>query len=1023
MRLLSPPHYIGTVGVIRDITERKQVQRTLEDERAFLQTLISSLPVPVYYKDLQGVFKLVNDNFLRLLGKQHAQVIGRSLFDFLPDGSAGAIHFREQLFLNSEQEREVLEGEYIFDNAANKRTMVLSMAKFYTASGELAGVIGAMIDISERIFAEQEMDKARQTAEAMARRAEEASRTKSAFLANMSHEIRTPMNAIIGLTNLVLDSELSSKQQAHLRRVNSAANILLGLINDVLDYSKIEAGRLELESTEVDLLQIIEEVSELVEQEAMHKQLELLLDIDMDIPTPLYGDPLRLRQILINLLNNAIKFTQTGAVELIAECLRSGEPSIELRITVRDSGIGMSPQQLSGLFHAFSQADSSTTRRFGGTGLGLTISRRLVEAMGGALTVVSQEGVGTSFSFTITLARVTGSATPLRPLSELQGTKILVVDQPSAGRELLLKMLRQLRFEVSIAEMDADLLGEAQKLHPAVVLMGRPLPADQGLSLAHALSAIGAKVVLVADNSQVLDPLAPFDRAFAAVVAKPIYPSRLWNTIASALGFVSNPNLSSHLAPYQPPQFGPLRVLVCEDNEFNQILITELLQQRGLLVTMAQHGAEGVALLQQSLAAGEPYNMVLMDVQMPVMDGYEATQQIRSLPELAHLPVVAMTANAMQEDRDRCLVAGMDAHISKPIDLVAMDRVLSRFLLPPDPPTDPQPDPPIPQRSRHLPARLLLISDDPDMVAALVMQLQRLDSQVDVMASGRDWGQLPLPARPDMVVIAPPCGSRVSAALITRLRALPLLSQQPYLELVDEVAAEQQALADGLDGVLLSPSTTTDLVATLEYWMDSRLSTRPTITCPIEVLDVAGGLKRLGGNEGLYHELVTRFVSRISGDLQQLQQLLAAGEWALLQASAHSAAGVAANISATTLFLDLNRLQSSALAEQPEEAAAVLAAIQQDIQRLVEAIEYQHQWQAEEQQDHNLQQVRQQLQLLVEYLQSGNIRATELVHTVVGELSLGPCSGLARDLVALVDQFDFPAATHICAEIRRALDA
>jgi signal transduction histidine kinase/CheY-like chemotaxis protein len=549
----------------------------------------------------------------------------------------------------------------------------------FDESGRPLRMLGAMLDITARKRGEIELEQAR-------RDAEEANRAKSDFLANMSHEIRTPLNVIIGMMHLVLKTDLTEHQRNYLAKIRRSAESLLGIINDILDFSKIEARKLTLEQVEFHLPDLLADFANVVGLKAEEKGLELLLDIPPDLPRLLVGDPLRLGQVLTNLGYNAVKFTEHGEIVVKVRVEERQEHRVTLHVIVRDTGIGISPETQKHLFQHFSQADSSTSRHYGGTGLGLAISKNLVEMMGGRIWVESQEGLGSAFQFTVSApVREEAEAEPPRLAPDLEGMAVLVVDDNDSAREILCNMLTALKFRPTAAASGAEALAlaadAADRGAPfGLVLMDWMMPGMNGLDCAQRLRerSPAMKVVMVTAR----DPRdMPGDSTVNEVLTKPVTPSTLLDTILLVHGCQAPPQSHRALRKEETraviDKLKGAHVLLVEDNELNEELAIDLLAGAAITARVAHNGREALDWLER-----ESFDGVLMDVQMPVMDGYAATRAIRRTPRWRGLPVIAMTANVMAGDREKALAAGMNDQIGKPLDINQMFMTMARWITP-----------------------------------------------------------------------------------------------------------------------------------------------------------------------------------------------------------------------------------------------------------------------------------------------------------------------------------------------------
>jgi signal transduction histidine kinase/CheY-like chemotaxis protein/HPt (histidine-containing phosphotransfer) domain-containing protein len=521
--------------------------------------------------------------------------------------------------------------------------------------------------------------------EAARDRAMEVSRLKSDFLATMSHEIRTPMNGVIGMIGVLLDTELSHEQRAYAETVRSSGEALLAIISDILDFSKIEAGKLDLEIIDFDLRIIVEEVADLLAEQAQAKGLELMTLVDPDVPTALRGDPGRIRQILTNLVGNAVKFTEAGEVVVRAVVAQDTGEGVLVRVEVVDTGIGISPRSRAMLFEPFSQADSSTTRIHGGSGLGLAICRQLVELMGGEIGVASEQGRGSTFTFTLRLTRQNESPPPAPARVRPAGLHVLIVDDNATNRQILEHQVTSWGMRTTIVDgpraalevlRDGTRRGEVCD----VALLDMDMPGMDGLELARVIrdDPALAPIPLVLLTSPAAPGSSSAARAagFSAYLTKPVRQSQLFDAIATVFGantvapeFVTQHTISETRALPRP------RLLVAEDNTVNQKVMSAMLARLGYRADVAANGVEAL-----DAVARIRYGAVLMDCQMPEMDGYAATAEIRRREQgSSHLPIIALTAGAMAGDRERCLASGMDDYISKPVELEHLAAVLGRW--------------------------------------------------------------------------------------------------------------------------------------------------------------------------------------------------------------------------------------------------------------------------------------------------------------------------------------------------------
>jgi two-component system, sensor histidine kinase and response regulator len=667
-----------------------------------------------YGIDAEGGITFVNPVALKILGYgSEEELLGKNHHELLhhtrPDGSpfpAEECPMKESLTMG----RLVTMEDDLFWRADNTSFPVDVKSNPILEDEEVTGAVITFMDITERKAAtealQNQLEKLAKARRAMLnmmkdldeekQKAEGATKAKSDFLANMSHEIRTPMNAIIGFGHLALKTDLDPKQHDYLVKIHSSAQALLGIINDILDFSKIEAGKMDMEIIDFSLDQALDNVANLVGVKSQEKGLELLLKVDPDLPNDLRGDPLRLGQVLVNLSNNAVKFTEEGEIVISAKLMEMEEgqaPSdhIKVRFGVRDTGIGLTEEQRGKLFQAFSQADASTTRKYGGTGLGLTISKRLTEMMGGEIWVESEPGVGSEFIFTAVLG--VGEAQQkktFQPDPDLKGIKVLVVDDNDTSREILEGMLSSMSFEVTLAASGQEGLAELEKADPDhpfdLVFMDWKMPGMDGLTASEKIKnhpdlTQKPKVIMVTAYGRE-EIMNQADRVgLDGFLIKPVNPSILFDAIMAAFGKESASAGRHRRGPGAEPEGAThirgAKVLLVEDNEINQQVAQEILGGAGLTVTVVGDGKQAVDAVQ-----ADNYHAVLMDVQMPVMDGYAATREIRKDKGFDDLPIIAMTASAMAGDREKALDVGMNDHVAKPIDVDQLFSCLANWIKP-----------------------------------------------------------------------------------------------------------------------------------------------------------------------------------------------------------------------------------------------------------------------------------------------------------------------------------------------------
>jgi two-component system, sensor histidine kinase and response regulator len=657
-----------------------------ESELASLRAVIDNLPDLIYVKDTESRFLLANPaqrKFVSGDASTSAELIGKTDFDFFPHSSADAFFNDEQGIIRT-GESVVSQAEKMTDFEGNEVWILTTKVPFREKNGTIGGIIGIGRNVTAQKQFEGEMIKSRIQAET-------ASRTKSEFLANMSHEIRTPLNGVIGMTDLALDTELTEEQREYLETARLSAGTLLNVINDILDFSKIEAGKIDIEMVDFDLRECVESTLKTLVQPAEKKGLELLCDISPEVPPIVCGDSTRLSQMILNLVGNAIKFTNGGQVAVKVEVEAQQDRNTILHFTVSDTGIGIPEEKQKSIFDSFTQADASTTRQFGGTGLGLTITTRLADMMGGRVWLESQVGRGSDFHFTVCVGEGNAPVPEVQldlPYELLLKTRVLIVDDNPTNRLILERMLARWEMRPDCVESGEaalrELMAASQSSDPYhLILADKQMPTMDGFALIEQVrgqSELAAStVIMMSSGAHRGDMDRCKDLGLAAYLTKPVRQNELRDAIARSLDRRRTLDPSDFSAAQLGRRIADrevkLHVLVAEDNSVNQRLATRLLEKRGHRVTVASNGQEAIAFLEHNI-----YDLVLMDVQMPVMDGLEATRMIRKNEQSTgmHQRIVALTAHAIKGDQERCQEAGMDGYLAKPIRPEELDAVLQR---------------------------------------------------------------------------------------------------------------------------------------------------------------------------------------------------------------------------------------------------------------------------------------------------------------------------------------------------------
>ncbi|MEG3637794.1 transporter substrate-binding domain-containing protein [Magnetococcus sp. PR-3] len=993
----------------REIEERKRV----EEELSKLHRAVEQTPVSVVITDLDGRIEYVNPTFCKSSGYDASEVVGRTN-RLIKSGHTSEEEYTQlwaQITAGGEWTGEFLNrtknGELIWER--------VSISPVRSPDGVITHYLGIKEDISQMKRDQETLARAKESAD-------RANRAKSSFLANMSHEIRTPMNAIVGMCHLAQRIAVEPQLRDYLGNIQVAADTLLGIINDILDISKIEAGKLNLEEIPFQLEEVINRMMRLQGLKAQEKRLELIVNLEPDVPGTLMGDPLRLNQVLTNLVNNAIKFTEQGEVVLTVELAAKRGDDITLAFEVRDTGIGMDHAQMESLFAPFQQADDSITRRYGGTGLGLSICRNLVQMMGGELTVESVEGQGCRFHFSLDshICHTDITHTPERQPMPL-GLRVLVVDDNAESRRVLHSMLASFGYDVDLAESG---ISGVQMAHDALaqnkpydlVLMDWQMPQMDGIEAGQKIldlqqpdtQAMPVMIMVTAyGNEEARD--AARGCGFKGYLEKPITPSTLYDTILTGL-FMPNsadaPMVEEASWQRAAPDLSGHRVLVVEDNAINQALAQEMLALAQLQVITANHGQHALEVLAQ-----EQVDLIFMDIQMPVMDGFSATRAIRENPNWSKIPIIAMTAHALEEDRQKCLDGGMNDHLGKPIDPELLYAKAAHWLgylggvVPSLPPGHTS------RRSALSGKRVLMAVSDVAVMEPIEDLLQQSGVQVEQAYATRydlnSW-------QPDLVM--------VDRAGYESPQVRHIFSLYPHcftilVEHEDSAGASRPSWANDW---VIAPVESITLMATLQYGIQGATDAteQEGIALPAgdEHICIQWALAQGAGNRALLNRLMGAFVADHGKDVEQLGLLVAKKQWVQMARLSHALAGVAGGIGAMKLHALAKRLELHGEKKRDVAATRVFNLLIEEMEAVMNRLQplsevkppLQASAQTEILDDAALQV---QLRALQQLIHAGDPDAVEVIASLKTVVAQGEMKNRLDQLDNLLQDYEFEAAS------------
>ena len=906
---------IGFRGVARDITDRKLAEETLRQSEERYRTILESVEEGYFESDLTGAFTFVSDWLAISLARSPEELIGMGNRDYMSPESAKKIYDIFLKVYETGKPAKKVDYEVILGDGGH-RFHELSASLRRDSEGQPIGFRGVSRDITERKQAESELKQAKLEAEL-------ANRAKSEFLANMSHEIRTPMNAVIGFTDMLFDTDMDDDQRNYVATIKRSGETLLSLISDVLDFSKIEAGDLTLEHVDFDPELVAYDICELILPRMKSKPIEVLCHIGDTLPASFNGDPTRFRQVLTNLMGNAVKFTESGEIELSLEVEEEKDDQVKIHVSVRDTGIGVPEEKLTEIFQPFRQADGSTTRKYGGTGLGLSISKQIVALWNGDIWVESELGKGSIFHFTAWFNKGEEKASKKCPVVPMKGKKVLIVDDNLTNLNLLKGILAPVQLKVVTLNNGRDVMPILKEAYDAgdpfdLCISDIQMPEVSGFDVARQLrhpESFFVDLPLIALSSLLERDAKKCEKVgFNGFLPKPIQREKLFQLIERILGESGGNDedraaheriITQHIIREEKKH--SVRILLVEDNPDNQALARLILTKAGYRVVVADNGHEAV---EKYLQIPEDFDLILMDIQMPEMDGWEATRTIRA-QGFKNVPIVAMTAHAMKEDRDKCLEAGMDDYITKPIKREVVYNILEKWLF----------------QKETAPLRILLAEDSEDNRWLIHSYLKDTPFLLDVVENGKTAVDKFILARFGLVLMdmqMPVMDGYTAIRKIREWETEKHVTSTPIIALTDKDYEEEikESGKAGSTGYLIKPIRKAKLLETIQKYTQVKGD-----RIGLEEDDISKGERIIVSVDRDLEDLIPGFLENRRKDIKTIEQALEIRDYESIRILGHSMKGAGGGYGFDAIT-DIGRsLEKAARGNNPEAVTKCCEAI------------------------------------------------------------------------------------------------